>query len=301
MNPETRIILNEIEKYLATGIIPDALIPYYDQHGRWLGAPFVWFHIKRNPHLKRIATSYLPTPRRTWRDRSGTILRTSYTWRGEKNVCMIYSKINGSLIVDGNPMIDAPWLRVVGGSLIVTTSRRVCMPNLREVNGRFEVMQTFDLLVPRLHHIGGRAKMLGCIPPMLRTVGGSLGVYWSFEAKSERLKCVGDYLVLTKAATVKLSELESIGGSFLLTSLTHVIHTPRLHSVGGDFLAESAHDLRAPALRHVGGNLDTTSARGFFHPRINVEGAWAICPGDAEYWYRRDAARKAMKGRDILL
>ena len=301
MNPETRIILNDIEKYLVTGIIPDALIPFYDQHGRWLGAPFVWFHIKRNPHLERIKSSYLPASRRTWRDRSGTILRTSYIWRGDKNVCMTYSKIKGSLIVEGNAMIDAPWLRVVGGSLIVTTSQRVSMPNLREVDGRFEVMQTFDLLVPRLHHIGGRAKMLGCIPPLLRTVGGSLGVYLCFHAESDRLKCVGDYLALTKAATVKLSDLESIGGSFLLTSLTHVIHTPRLHSVGGDFLAESAHDLRAPALRRVGGNLDTTSARGFYHPRINVQGEWAICPGDAEDWYRRDAARRAMKQDPIML
>ena len=301
MNPETRIILKHIEKYITTGTIADALIPYYDQHGKWFGAPGIWFHTNRNPRLDRIKSSYLPAQRRIWRDRSGTILQTSYIWRGEKNVCMAYSKIKGSLIVEGNAMIDAPWLRVVGGSLIVTTSQRVCMPNLREVDGRFEVMQTFDLLVPRLHHIGGRAKMLGCIPPLLTTVGGSLGVYWCFVAESNRLKCVGDYLALTKAATINLSELESIGGSFLLTSLTHVIHTPRLHSVGGDFLAESAHDLRAPALRHVGGNLDTTSARGFYHPRINVQGAWAICPGDAEDWYRRDAARKAMKSRDILL
>jgi hypothetical protein len=301
MNPETRIILKHIEKCLATGVIPDALIPYYDQHGKWFGAPGIWFHTKRNPRLDRINSSYLPAPRRTWRDRSGTILRTSYIWRGNTNVCMTYSKIKGSLILEGNTMIDAPWLRVVEGSLIITTSQRVCMPNLRQVDGRFDVMQTFDLLVPRLHHIGGRAKMLGCIPPLLRTVGGSLGVYWCFKAESDRLKCVGDYLALTKAATVKLSDLESIGGSFLLTSLTHVIHTPRLHSVGGDMLAESVHDLRASALRRVGGNLDTSSAKGFFNPRIKVGGAWAICPGDAEDWYRRDAARRAMKQDPIML
>lgn len=39
MNSETKIILSNIETYLATGHIPDDLIPCYDQHGRWLDTP----------------------------------------------------------------------------------------------------------------------------------------------------------------------------------------------------------------------------------------------------------------------
>jgi len=301
MNPETRIILKHIEKYLATGVVPDALIPYYDQHGKWFGAPGIWFHTKRCARLDAITSSHLSESRRSYRDRSGIVLRTSYIWRGNTNIHLNYSKINGSLNVKGNGMIHAPWLREIGGSLISTTSQRVCLPNLRKVDGYFEVMRTFDLLVPRLHHVGGRAKILGLIPPSLATVGKSLGVYWCFRAESDRLKCVGDYLALTKAETVKLSDLQTIGGSFLLTVQTQVIHTPRLQSIGGDFLAESVHDLHAPVLRSVGGNLDSTSARGFYHPRINVGGTWAICPGDAEDWWRRDAARKLMKGKTIML
>ena len=198
-------------------------------------------------------------------------------------------------------MIHAPWLRVVEGSLMSTTSQRVCLPNLRQVNGHVDFMQTFDLRVPRLNHVGGQVKVMGCIPPLLKTVGKSLGVFWCFRAESDRLKCVGGNLFMTKAETVNLSVLETIGGSFLLNLKTQVIQTPRLQSVGGDFLVESAHILHARALKHVGGNLDSSSAKGFYHPRINVEGAWAICPGDAEDWWRRDAARKAMKSKPILL
>lgn len=301
MNPETRIILNDIEKYLVTGIIPDALIPFYDQHGRWLGAPFVWFHIKRNPHLERIKNSYLHESRRTWIDRTGTKLRTSFAWHSKRRLLLTYSGIHGSLIVDSNAAVHAACLRHIGGSLMTETDKRVYLPNLQTVGGHFEAMKTFDLHAPRLNHVGGRAKVLGIIPPRLTTVGRSLGVYWCFAAESTHLKNVGDYLCLTKSEVVKLPELESIGGGFLLTPLTRVIHATKLKSIGGDFLAESAHDLRAPALRHVGGNLDTTSARGFYHPRINVQGAWAICPGDAEDWYRRDAARRAMKQDPIML
>lgn len=301
MNSETTIILHEIERYLATGDISDALLPYYNQQGKWCGTPCIRFHTKHCARLNEITSSHLPEARRTCRDRSGTILRTSFISRGSTNVHLNYSKINGSLNVTGNGMIHAPWLREIEGSLISTTSRRVCLPNLRKVDGHVEVLRTFDLLVPRLHHVGGRAKILGWIPPSLATVGRSLGVYWCFRAESDRLKCVGDYLALTKAETVNLSGLETIGGSFLLTVQTQVIHTPRLQSIGGDFLAESAHDLRAPALRSVGGNLDSTSARGFYHPRIKVGGAWAIYPGDVEHWHRRDAARRALKQDPIWL
>ena len=301
MNPETRIILNDIEKYLVTGIIPDALIPFYDQHGRWHGAPFVWFQINRNPHLDRIKSSYLPASRRTWRDRSGTILRTSYIWRGENNVCITYSKIKGSLIVEGNAMIDVPWLRVVGGSLIITTSQRVSMPNLRAVYGRFEVMQTFDLLVPRLHHIGGRAKMLGCIPPLLKTVGGSLGVYWCFHAQSDRLSRVGDYLALTKAEAIRLPALEDIGGSLLVTLLAKSIDVPTLESIGGDFLAPCAERIRARRQRSIGGKVDTSSAKGLYNPRIRIGGEWTTYPGDVEQWARNEASRRAIKQPNVYL
>lgn len=301
MNPETKAILANIETYLATGEIPDDLIPYYDQNGRWLGAPCIWFQTRRNPHLDRIKSSHLHASRRTCKDRSGTILRTSFAWRGKRRPQLTYSAIKGSLIVDSNVIIHAACLRHIGGRLMTTTDKRAYLPNLRIVGGHFEAMRTFDLHVPRLRHVGGRAKMLGYIPPQLTTVGGSLGLYWCFAAESKNLKSVGEYLCLTKAEAVSFSALESIGGGFLLTMATHSVHAPKLQSIGGDFLVEAAHDLRLPVLRSVGGDMDTSAAKGFYDPRIKVKGAWITYPGDIEDWQRRDAARRAMKQAPIFL
>jgi hypothetical protein len=301
MNPETKTILANIETYLATGNIPDALIPYYDQHGKWLGSPYVWFHIKRNPHLHRIQDSHLHESRRTCMDRSGTILRTSFTWRSKSRLQVTYSGIHGSLIVDSNAAIHATCLRHIGGSLITTTKKRVYLPFLRTVGGHFEAMETFELFAPRLKHVDGGAKVLGSIPPLLTTVGRSLRIFWCFAAESKHLKSVGDYLCLTKPEIVRFPELEAIGGGFLLTLLTHVVDAPKLQSIGGDFIAAAAHTLRMRSLRNVGGNLETCAAKGFYDPRIVVGGEWTTYPGDVEDWQRRDAARKILKCEDIML
>lgn len=301
MNPETKLILSHIADYLETGVIHDALIPYYDQHGKWIGTPGLWQQSKRWPCIDRIKSSHIPTPRRTYRDRSGTILRTSYIWRDNKDACLTHSGIQGSLIVQGNAMIHAPSLRNVGGNLMSTTNKRVYLPNLRTVGGHFQFMHTFDLHVTRLQHVGGSAKVLGCIPSSLATVGKSLGVYWCFEVKSTCLKSVGSYLVLTKAETLCLPELETVGDSFLATSRTQVIYAQKLQSIGGDFLADAAHDIRTPALLSVGRNMDTTSAKRYYDPRIKVGGTWTTYPDDVADWNRRDMARKAMKLKPIML
>jgi hypothetical protein len=47
--------------------------------------------------------------------------------------------------------------------------------------------------------------------------------------------------------------------------------------------------------------VDTSSAKGFYNPRIRVGGEWITYPGDVEDWNRNEAARKAMKQADILL
>ncbi len=294
-------LLYHINHYAKTGIIHDVLIPYYDQHGQWLESPGILSCAKLSPHLDRIKSSYLPASRRTSRDRSGTILRTSFIWRGSESVRLTHSGIQGSLIVDGNANIHAAGLRHVNGNLISSTDKRVYLPNLRTVGGHFEFMHTFGLHVPRLHHVGGRAKMLGFLPPFLTTVGRSLGVYWCFDSESDRLQSVGGYLVLTKAITIRFPELVAIGGSFVLTYQTHVIHAMKLQSIGGDFMTGAAHDIRTPALRSVGGNMDTSSAKRYYHPRITVGGKWTTYPGDVEDWTHRDAARRAMKQKPFML
>lgn len=302
MTPNRQDLINHIAHYAATGQIRDELVPFYDQDGKWCGAPVLWC---RNsiflPQLELIKSSCLPSSRRTLKTRHGTVLRTSFVWRGNESIDLIYSGILGSLVAEGNGTIHAASLRHVGGCLVSSTNKKVYLPNLREVGLNFQLMKTFDLQVPRLRYIGGRAQLLGRFPPQLETVGKSLGVYWCFNAESGRLRRVGDYLALSKAEAIRLPALEGIGGSLLLTLLVMSIDVPRLESIGGDFLAPCAERIRARRLRSIGGKVDTSSAKGFYNPRIRIGGAWTTYPGDVEQWARNEAARKAIKREEILL
>lgn len=198
-----------------------------------------------------------------------------------------------------NAVIHGACLRHVEGSVISSTHKRVYMPNLRTVGGHFEMMHSFEVTIPRLRSVGGRVKVVGYLPPRLETVGDALGLYWAFKAESTRLRQVGGYLVLTKAEVVRFPALESIGGSFMLTLLAKIVDVPKLQSIGGDFIAAAASRIRTPALRSVGGNMDSTSAKGYYHLRIQVGGEWRTYPGAVEEWKRNEAARRLLKGKMI--
>jgi len=299
MYPKKEVLIKHIENYANTGHIHDELIPFYDQYGKWCGSPIFWFDAKKIPRLRIIKSSYLPPSRR--KDMHGTCLKTSFIWRGDEDVRMTYSEISGSLIVEGNANIHASCLRHVGGSLISSTNKNVYLPNLNTVGSHFQIMKTFEVKVPRLRHVGGKTQILGQFPPRLETVGRSLGVYWCFRAESSCLRSVGDYLVLTKAETIRLPVLERIGGSFLLTLLVKFIDVPKLESIGGDFMAPCAEHIRARALRSIGGKVDSSSAKGFYNPLIKVGREWIAYPGEIEDWHRRDAARRALKCKPIWL
>jgi hypothetical protein len=294
-------LIRHIENYATTGHIHDELIPFYDQDGKWCGAPIFWLYAKTITRLKIIQSSYLPPSRRTLKDIHGTRLRTSFIWRGNEDVHMTYSEISGSLIVEGNANIHASCLRHVRGSLNSSTNKNVYLPNLTTVGSHLQLMQTFEVKIPRLRHVGGRTQILGQFPPRLETVGRSLGVYWCFRAESLSLRSVGDYICLTKAETIRLPVLERIGGSLLLTLLVKSVDVPKLETIGGDFMAPCAEHIRARALQSVGGNVDTSSAKGFYNARIRVRGEWITYPGDVEEWHRNEAARRALKQKDILL
>jgi hypothetical protein len=294
-------LIKHIENYAATGHIHDELIPYYDQDGKWRGNPIVNIYTKAMPCLKVIKSSHLPPSRRTSKEAHGTRLKTSFVWKGCGNVRMTYSEISGNMTVEGNANIHASCLRYVRGSLYSSTTEKVYLPSLHSVGSNFQFMKTFELKIPRLRHIAGSAQILGQFPPRLETVGRSLGVYWCFRAESSYLRSVGDYICLTKAESIRLPELQRIGGSLLLTLLVKSIDVPKLESIGGDFMAPCAEHIRARALQSISGSVDTSSAKGFYNPRIRVGGEWTTYPGDVEDWHRRDVARKALKCKDILL
>jgi len=294
-------IIRYINKYAKTGIIDDSLIPLYDQNGKWCGDTIRWKHPMSHSFLGRMNKSFLPSSRRIFRKRQGTVLKTSFVWWGSDAVMVNYCEIHGSLIVTGNAPIHAPSLRLIGGNFISNTTKKVDLPWLSKVGGHFELLQTFLLSAPRLRCVGGNMVIVGMHPPLLETVGGRLGAYWAFSFEASNLREIGGCLVLSKADDIQVPVLESVGGSILLSHLARTIMAPKLRSVGGDFLADSVCTIRVPCLRLVAGDFDTSSAKGFYHPSIRVGGDWTMFPGAVREWEFREAARKAMRCEPIYL
>lgn len=289
-------ILKHIRKYHSSGVIHDALIPLFDQDGRWRGDQIRWQTDASPPLLEGMRKAFLRSSRRTRKCRSGTVLRTSFYWQGTETVRTTYCGIDGSFVVDSNAIICAANLRHIGGHFISKTAERIDMPNLKTVGGRVGLMRCFRLKAPRLRHVGGNVMLAGYMPPSLETVGGRLGVSWSFAFHAPKLKHVGGCFIPHKCTELVVPLLETVGCGLLVTHAATKIHAPKLRSVGGDFMADKVGEIRAPLLRNISGNLDTGSAKGFYHPAIRVGGEWTICPGSVEDWMLRAKAREAIRG-----
>lgn len=294
-------ILHLIQHYASTGIIHNALVPFYDQHGRWRGGATRWKCASSQPLLAKIKSSLLPSWRRTRKRRSGITLRTSFYWTGAEPVRLRYGCIKGSFIVNSNVMIDAVSLRHVGGHFITNSDQRIHLPRLASVAGNFEAMQSFHVAAPRLRGVGGNVMLVGQLPPSLETVAGRLGIYWTSSVDAQLLRHVGGCLVISKANEARFPLLETVNGGLLMTHPGKKMYVPALKIVGGDFLAGEVTDIRAPRLEAVKGHLDTSFAMEFYHPRIKVGGDWTVRPGAVENWVLRSAARLAMRGLPLFL
>ena len=204
-----------IQKFAATGIIDDALIPYYDQHGRWRGDTIKWMIPIGRSIRKMIRASILPESRRVMYDKMGPVLRTSFYWTGTNPLTLVYSEIHGSLVVTSHASVHGVNLRRVGGHLIAQTNRRIYLPQLREVNGSFKALKGFLLRAPRLRVVGRNLILAGYVPPLLESVGGIFCSYWTFGFESSRLRHVGGSLILNKPWIVPQS-METISPFFSL-------------------------------------------------------------------------------------
>lgn len=294
-------ILKHVRKYHSSGVIHDALIPLFDQDGRWRGDQIRRQTDELRLSLEGMRKAFLRSSRRTRKCRSGTVLRTSFYRQGAEPVRMTYCGIDGSLIITGNAIIHAANLRDVRGHVISDTNERIYLPNLRTVGGRFELVRSFLIKAPRLRHVGGNVILAGYVPPSLETVGGRLSVHWSFEFYAPKLKHVGGSLVPHKCTELIVPMLETVGGSLLLSHAATRIDAPQLRSVGGDFLAGLVGEIRARLLRSVSGDMDTRHAKGFYHPDIRVGGEWNYSPEAFEDWLRRKRVRMVLKGEPFSL
>lgn len=287
-----------ILQFEATGIIPDQLIEFYDQNGKWRGDHISWVSPAPKSALSAIRQSHLSEARRTATSKSGPILLTSFVWRKKQPLTITYAEIKGSLVVSTNAKVHAANLRHVGGHLILRSSHKIYLPYLRTIGGKFECAKGFLLHSPRLREVGGACRLTGVVPPKLERVGGTMVSYWVFNWSAPCLKTVAGALLFHRAEIVMAPMLEGVMGNLVVDSLTRKMQMPKLKYIGGDFLADKVAGLRAPLLRSIGGDMDTGSAIDFYHPDIRVGGQWKIHPNALNNWVIRQTARKALRGPD---
>jgi hypothetical protein len=288
-------LIQYIRQFATTGIIHDAIIPFFDQNGRWRGDTVSWKEQAPTALQSLIKNAHLPESRRSTISRMGPVLMTSWVAEEQEAVTVKYAEIRGSFIAYSRKPVSALGLRYIGGHLSTTTDMRIDVPNLVHVGGNCEVSSSFKLVAPRMRTVGGRLKVSGDLPPRLESVGGSLSTFWLFDFHAPHLKHVGGTLIPHKAETVDVPVLETIGGGFLACETTKRINAPKLCAIGDDFLASHTSDIRAHRLRDVGGDMDTYSAKQFYHPAIRVGGSWTCDPVAVHDWVIREKARQAMR------
>jgi len=289
-------LLIHLRHYAVSGIISDLLVPFFDQHGRWHEPIIRWPSGEASVLRTKIQKTYLPPWRRTRISGSGVVLRTSYHCDGMCPLNLAYCLIEGSLVVPGNVMIQAPELAGVNGSIITGTNQLINLPSLSSVGGNFDAMCSFLVSVPHLARVGGNVMLAGQVPISLETVGGRVGVYTKDPICAPKLSHVGRWLVVSNSQSARFPVLARVDGGVLITPPAKMIDLPCLLSVGGDFFADGVTDIRAPKLQSVGGDLETISASEFYFPKLHVSGVWTACPSARDHWMRRQAARNVIIG-----
>jgi len=238
----------------------------------------------------------LPKERRITGDMTRPVLRTSFVSSNDKKVTIAYSEIRGSVVVNGNPIIEAESLRRVGENFRTDTSNEVHTPNLHTVGGNLDVTSSSMLVATSLRDVGGSVYLLGRIPPNLVTIGGRCVIQSPVVGISENsLRYVRKSLTINDVAKIHFPKLECVGEHLVLLESTR-IDARMLREVGGTLLAGQAKVMLMPKLRFVGGDLNSQSAKEFFHPELLVRGHWMLCEGACEIWIRRMHALTAMKG-----
>jgi len=293
-------IIRHIRHYEKTGRISNALVPYFNQHGKWceeLIPPLPDKGARASheiPHsLMRQIT--LPKERRFTGGMKRPVLRTSFITKNDKVVNIPYAEIRGSLLAKGRGCIDAESLKYVGGDFSTHTSRTVHIPNLLTVDGDFEVTRSFKLTATRLRDVGGSVYLIGSLPPNLMVIGGRGIIQKAICTGDNILRYVGKSLYLIDMEKVHLPKLKSVGQDMVMAKANR-IEARKLCKVGGLLQAGAAEIMLMPSLRYVGGDLDSRSAEEFFHPLLEVRGRWMQAPGAREFWVRRMHALSVLRG-----
>lgn len=287
-------ILKHTEKYKTTGDIDDALIPYFDQNGKWVGDRYGWRHYIWVTAKMRMRNAFLPISRRTRRTRAGTILLTSFIWKKSSSVLITYCGIESNVIIRSNREIRAPNLRFIGGGFTTCSNKIMYLPYLSQVDGSYLVPYSYKVQASRLRHVGGDVRIYGNELPALKHVGGDYRPRWAFDFEALKLVYVGGSLIPHKCTTMIAPRLENVGRDLCITQPVSILDLSNLKTVGRHFLT-TASEIKAPTLSIVSGSLVTNNAEDFYNPCMQVGGTCRLHPLAEEKAKLRIAARHAIR------
>jgi hypothetical protein len=290
-------IIEHIETYARTKKIHQALAPYYDQDGLWLGGIITRSKRVDKQLLAIIQKSALPANQRFSIHRKKIIQHTSWRVSRKGQHLIQATEIRGNLTANRTWDLSAKNLRSLGGNFYGSTLSRFDLPKLKEVGGDFIATCRTSDNAASLRIVCGNMTILGEIPPKLQFVGKTLSLLFSPRIFAPELKHVDGSLMLYKTLSADLPVLETIGqGFFLKPQAAQSINAPMLRSIGEDFSAINVKTIEAPRLRWVGGMMDTRSEPYYYHPDIRVGGEWICHPHAIHYWAYRQKMKRMLLG-----
>jgi hypothetical protein len=292
-------IYSAIAQFARSKKIPDELIRYFDQDGRWVGDRQNWRRSTVAKAKAGMRDAMLPSRRRTSRKRDGLHLLTSFDWTQSTPIQINYSAIAGSVLVCDSKKVNlrAPNLRTIGGDLLTCSDGNMHLPWLSEVGGDLDCRSTFELHAPRLKHVRGNLTVFQLTLPVLESVGKTLRIFWLHDSIAPRLQRVGRSLIGNTGSSFEAPELRTVGRNLTLRRIDDTISLPLLKEIGRSFRASRATIIRANQLKRVGKNIDSSAAEDFFRASLVVGGTWNAHPTAIRDWNLRQAAKRALRNQ----
>ncbi len=289
-------ILAAVDVYHRTGEIPEILVPFFEQNGRWIGdrRNMTSPTYKISQALMKEAT--LPVARRTnTSNRGKLILLTSFYRKTNHPLTIPWNEVRGGIKLKGDARFSAPHLRVVGHDIYASSNLKIDLPRLRCVGGDLDCPHTWRVHAPRLCAVGKSVQVTEVDLPALESVGNRLSMRWTDHILVPRLQTVGGAFHVHCATSLHAPVIETVGGALIATH-AHTFRAPNLHTVCCSLLLGRATQIAAPELRFVRCVLDTVVAADFYNPEIQVGGTWIAHPQAATRW----RARKLLTSRPLI-
>jgi len=236
------------EVFESTGEIQDALLVYFDQHGKWVDFPY--FTVCSDDSL--LAQQTIPPGRlvRTLED-GRKILLSSFRESSEELIEIDYHHVIGEVDILSTKEFRAPNLVTVDGGMSIDTPKVIHLPSLEKVNCGFDVKTATIFDLPNLKRIDGYLTVNAAdiiYVPKLVTVMRELEAVCARTFHAPRLRRVGP-LNLNTAAIIHLPNLKTAGP--IEVDYATMFDAPKLEIVYGQIDAMNTIFFHAPLLKEV--------------------------------------------------